>query len=238
MPDFVKLKIKERRVPIEIEGIEELLRRLPIHDVRNRTYLTNQLGQMIAGHSGEVKVDQKLATLPMPMLHELIPNFTTRNYFGSHFQLDTLLVTNRYVLYLEVKNIRGNIEFISNPQQLKRTFDGKVDYMSCPLHQTKRNYRELSHIVRKHHSDLPVYAAIVFANSSATIISQQNDVKILYRRQLDLYIEKLNTLPEILDKLQFQKFIKKLKTATHNFHPEALVVRYNLDPATLLKGIF
>lgn len=238
MPDYIKLKEKERSIPIEIEGIQELLRRLPSVEQKTKEYLTTQLIYMEAGYRGEVKIDQKIATLPIPALHEYIPNFTTRNKFGSHFQLDSVLVTNRYVLYLEIKNIRGSIEFISNPQQLKRTFDGKIDYMACPLQQTKRNHQELAFLVKNHNPQLPVYAAIVFANPSATIISQQNEVNILYRRQLDLYIEKLNGLPEILDKQQFQKLIKKFKGVTANFHPEALTVRYNIDPKTLIPGIF
>lgn len=238
MPDYVKLKEKERPIPIEIEGVQELLRRLPPQDTKTKEYLTTQLLYMEAGYRGELKIDQKLATLPFPTLHEYIPNFTTRNKFGSHFQLDSVLVTNRYVLYLEVKNIRGTVEFVANPQQLKRTFEGKVEYMACPLLQTKRNHQELSFLVQNHHAHLPVYSAIVFANPSATIISQQSDVKILYRRQLDLYIDKLNALPEILDKQQFQKLIKKVKSVTGNFHPEALTVRYNIDPSVLKSGIF
>lgn len=238
MSDLVKLKEKERKTPIEIEGIQELLRRISPAETKTKQYLNNQLAYMVAGYRGEIRVDQKLATLPVPLLHEYIPNFTTRNKFGSHFQLDSILVTNRYVLYLEVKNIRGTIEFTSNPQQLKRTFEGSVEYMACPLLQTKRNHQELSFLVHRHCAQLPVYSVIVFANPAATILTQQNDVKILYRRQLDLYIEQLNNLPEILDKLQFQRLQKKLKGAAGNFHPEALSVRYNIDHEMLETGIF
>lgn len=238
MPDYIKLKMKERTIPIEIEGLHELLRRIPATDGKIKEYLLQQLARMEAGHRGEVKVDQKLMTLPMPYLHEVIPNFTTRNSYGSHYQLDTVLVTNRYVLYLEVKNIRGTIEFMTNPQQLKRTLEGKVDFMSCPLVQTKRNHQSLQYLIRQYHSKLPVFSAIVFTSSSATVLSQQHDVQIVYRRQLDHYLGKLNTLPEILDKPSFQKLVKKLKQATQNFHPEALVVRYNMDPASLRTGIF
>lgn len=238
MPEFIQLKMQQREVPREIHGIQELLRRMPLEQTATIHFLTQQLARMESGHKGECKIDQKLATLPIPALHHYIPNFTTRNKFGNHYQLDTLLITNRYILYLEVKNIRGQIEFLSNPDSLKRTFEGKVDFMSCPMAQTLRNQKMLMNLVRNQAVQIPVYAAIIFANTSATILSQQKNVTILYRRQLDHYLDKLNTLPEILDKTQFQKLIKSFKTSNHNFYPEALSVRYAIDPTCLKSGVY
>lgn len=238
MTEFVQLKMHPRDLPRELQGVQELLRRMPPEQASTIHFLKQQLARMESGYKGECKIDQKLATMPIPALHHCFSNFTTRNKFGNHYQLDTLLITNRYILYLEVKNIRGQIEFLANPDSLKRTFEGKVDFMPCPMAQTLRNQKMLVNLVRNQAVQIPVYAAIIFANTSATILSQQKNVTILYRNQLDHHMDKLNTLPEILDKTQFQKLIKTIKTSNRNFYPEALSARYGIDSNDLRRGVF
>ena len=43
------------------------------------------------------------------------PNFT--------FQIDTLIITERYVLIVEVKNIKGTVRFVQNPPHLEQVLE-------------------------------------------------------------------------------------------------------------------
>lgn len=238
MPEFVTPKSINRKEPIEIQSIRELIRRIPDELPKEISYLSQQLASMEAGHNGECKIDRKLETIPLPNLHHIIPNFSTRSKLGSFYQMDTIILTNRYILLLEIKNIRGEIEFQTNPNQLKRTFEGKIDYLTCPLTQTERNFTALKRIVHHAHPKIPVYTAIVFAHASSRITSFQKNFSILYRKQLDIHIEKLNTLSEVLDKKDFQHLVRIMKHADKNHLPESLTNRYNINTQILKKGIF
>lgn len=53
---------------------------------------------------------------------------------GLTYQIDTLLMTQYFILVLEIKNISGRVDFMAeNHQFIRVTSDGRVDGFRNPL---------------------------------------------------------------------------------------------------------
>lgn len=238
MTNFQKCKPIIRDNSQYLLSLKELTIRIPKENTKDKAYFSKLYASSKAGFDGEKKIDRLLETIPFPSLHTIIPNFQTQSTFGTYFQMDTLIVTNRYILLLEIKNIRGHIEFQENPAQIIRTYDGVEEKLDCPIHQIIRNTNALSNIVCKITTNLPVHAAVVFCNSSAHVSSYPKNAKILYKNQIDFYIENLNKSPEKVDRITFQKIVKRLNSLNNNYKQISLATRYSIDSMSLRQGIF
>lgn len=238
MSIYQKPKPIHRDLSHELIALRELTVRTSPTNLHEKNFFRKQYAATVAGHEGEKKVDRLLEMMPFPNLHTIIPNFQTQSKFGTYYQMDTLIVTNRYVLLLEIKNIRGYIEFQDNPAQIIRTYEGVKEKLNCPIHQLDRNKKALEHLILPINQVLPIYSAIVFCHSTAQISSYPKTTKILYKNQVDFFLEKLNTLPEKCTKQEFQKLIRVIKSANNNFKKIPLSLRYSIDVSKLMTGIY
>lgn len=238
MTDFQLPKPIIRPEPAEMAATTELLLRLPDTHFRDQQYYVQQLLAIEAGYRGECKLDRMLEMLPLPSLHKVFANYHTKSKVGFHYQIDTLIVTSRYILVIEVKNIRGHIRFESNPDRLLRTFEEQTDELRCPLSQTERNTDFIKKQVHKFAPNLPVIPIIVFTHATCRIRTTQHRIQLLYRRQLETFVERLNQKPSLLDKKQFQQLSRLFTSTDKNFLPESLLSRSGMQPDVLRKGIF
>lgn len=238
MSNYQKPHPIQRDISHDLFALRELIVRTPTTNQQEKQFFSKQYAATLAGYKGERKVDHLLERMPFPHLHTIIPNFQTQSKFGTRYQMDTLIITNRYILLLEIKNIRGHIEFHDNPAQIIRTFEGIQEKLSCPIHQLERNKKALEQLIYPLSTAVPIYSAIVFCHSTAQISSYPKTTKILYKNQVDFFIEKLNTLPEKCTKQEFQKLIRVIKSANNNFKKVPLSARYSIDITKLNKGVF
>lgn len=238
MKPYQRAKPIKRNKTYDLMALRELAIRIPITNTREKTFFTNMYKAAKAGYDGETKIDRVLENIAFPTLHTIIPDFHTQSKFGAYYQMDTVILTNRYILLLEIKNIRGLIEFHENPAHIIRTIEGVKEKMDCPIHQLARNSKTLENLVCNVTKKLPIYSAIVFCNPTAQVTSYPPTVKILYKNQVDFFIEKLNTLPEVCEKSEYQQVVKSLTTNNKNFKITPLSLRYSIDPSILRKGVF
>ncbi|WP_342528090.1 nuclease-related domain-containing protein [Chryseomicrobium sp. FSL W7-1435] len=238
MTAYIKTKPIIRDKRDHLIALKQLALRTPAENVTDKAFFTKLYATSKAGYDGEVKIDRILENIPLPALHSIIPDFHTQSKFGSYFQFDSLIITNRYILHLEIKNIRGNIEFQENPAHLIRTYEGVQEKLDCPIHQLARNSKALEIISNNFEVKLPIYSAIVFSHSNAKIASYPQSTKILYKNQIDFFIEKLNSLPELCEKGQLQKIIRTFHALNKNFKELPLSSRYSFDATKLAKGMF
>ncbi|WP_180968208.1 nuclease-related domain-containing protein [Cytobacillus massiliigabonensis] len=110
--------VKERTIPIKIQKIEALLRRIPKSHWK-RAEMEADLAKRWAGFRGEQTLDfplSKLLEKDFMIFHGL------RLSNGKHFfQIDTLLLTTYFALVLEVKNYTGTLYFDPLLNQLIQT---------------------------------------------------------------------------------------------------------------------
>lgn len=132
--------VKKRQLPLMILKLQSLLRRLPKNHPKI-PYIEENLAKKMAGYRGEHSIDYPLSFLTFQnyfILHDLrLPH---NDYF---FQIDTLLISPKFILMLEVKNIAGKLFFDQEFHQLVRTLNDKEEVFPDPILQVKRHETQL-----------------------------------------------------------------------------------------------
>ncbi|MBM7692819.1 ribosomal protein L37AE/L43A [Peribacillus deserti] len=170
---------KQRQVPLMIRKLEALLRRLPSNHPK-RPDIRSDLAKWTAGYKGEQAVDYYLDHLPEEkylILHDL------RLPFGKYFfQIDTLLLSPKFILILEIKNIAGTLYFEKSTNQLIRSINQNEEGFRDPITQARRLRSSLhSFMAGLISPNLPIEYLIVVSNASTILKFQNNHPKLLRR---------------------------------------------------------
>ncbi|WP_283154258.1 NERD domain-containing protein [Guptibacillus hwajinpoensis] len=159
--------MKEHDPPLHLHKLSTLLDRLPSHHLRFEE-VKEQLSMYQAGISGEKSIDFPLSFLDdkrFSIYHDL------RISDGvHHFQIDTLVISQHYLLILEVKNISGTLNFDTTFNQLIRISDTKEEAFPNPLTQVERQRSQLRALLQKMKiPEVPIETLIVVANRRAVL---------------------------------------------------------------------
>ncbi|MFC0270255.1 nuclease-related domain-containing protein [Metabacillus herbersteinensis] len=128
--------VKERKVPLSILKLQALARRThPDHP--KFQLIKENLAKSLAGYKGEAAIDYPLS--PLPEKNYLILHDMRLQNKQHYFQMDTLLLSQSYLLILEVKNMSGTLPFDNKFKQLIRTLDGKQESYPYPLVQIQQH---------------------------------------------------------------------------------------------------
>ncbi|TWI59847.1 nuclease-related domain-containing protein [Halalkalibacter nanhaiisediminis] len=233
---------KERKRPLKIQKLEALLRRLPSHHPKYEM-IKEALAKSIAGFRGEQSLDYYLSFLPSNeflILHDIRFPYDENSYF----QLDTLILSTRFLVILEVKNIAGTLYFDQAFQQLIRILDGKEEGFLDPLLQIKRQHMQLETWLaqRKNLPLPPIESFIVISHPSTIIKSSPNHKeafeKVIRPPMIPLTIEHLKRFhtKEILP----MKPLKRLATLIQKQHTPSnpdLLHQFQIDKSELLRGV-
>ncbi|MDG4658115.1 nuclease-related domain-containing protein [Ectobacillus antri] len=156
---------KERRIPLKIKKLEALLRRLPSNHPE-RSKVETELSKGLTGFQGEQSLNYHLSFLPhYHILHDLrLP--ASQGYF----QIDTLLVSETFLMIVEIKNIAGTLFFDQAQRQLIRTYRDKEEAFPDPLLQATRQQLHLQDWLVRHGFPLvPVCYRVVISNPATLI---------------------------------------------------------------------
>ncbi|WP_242216676.1 nuclease-related domain-containing protein [Bacillus cereus group sp. BfR-BA-01380] len=213
--------VKERKVPIYLRQLEALLRRLPAHHSKWNVVSEN-VAKHRAGYKGEQAIDYPLSFLPekeYSILHDI------RLFDQDHyFQIDTIIISSRFLLFLEIKNIVGTLLFDSKFNQLIRISEEKSEGFPDPILQIKRQEIQLRKWLNLHgFSNLPIESLVVIS-TPRTIIKTLDDTL------LHTIIHSAN-LPHKIKRLE----IKYKKKAIANVHE--LIHQMITDNAPLQQNI-
>lgn len=160
---------KNRTIPVKILKLKALLRRLPRQHPKRRL-AEEELAKSLAGYHGEKSIDYYLSFLPREylILHDLRLLDSEKRYF----QLDTLILSPKFFIILEVKNISGTLIFDETFHQLIRQTSEKEEGFPDPILQVKRQQAQLQIWLSQHKlPQVPIIKFIVISNP-ATVIKQ------------------------------------------------------------------
>ncbi|KAA0549022.1 NERD domain-containing protein [Bacillus sp. BGMRC 2118] len=179
MKGVLQLIVKEIKIPKKLVKLEALLRRLPENHVK-RSQIEDELGKIRAGYSGEQSLQYYFDYLPKKeysILHNL------RLFDGSHyFQIDFLLLSKKFILILEVKNMKGTLFFDHTFNQLIRTHNGKEEGFQDPMVQVSSHQVKLRKWLKTNKfSDIPIEYLVVVTNPNTIIKTNPNHQKAIYR---------------------------------------------------------
>lgn len=231
------IAIEIHHFDVSIPMIDIFYSRIP-HDHPQKTFIEAQMNNMKIGYRGEAKLLRFLEEVNFKQSPLVIRNFLTRVHQKRIIQIDYLLVTRKYLLIIEVKNIAGHIQFNSNPPQMIRTLEGRPSQaMDCPFVQLDRNLDGF--IASLPDSKLPIYTSLVWANSSTTFdLPFEAPHLFLTLKKVPLMIQELEKLPDLLSNKQFNALKKRIVQKAQSFQEQSFCDRYQINPLDLRKGLY
>lgn len=225
--------LKERTEPPEIFQLTSLLQRLPLHHPSFPLW-TEKLRRITAGYHGELRLDSLWNDFLIDCPHYFIHDLFIQKPNSSH-QIDTLLVTSRFVLVLEIKSIAGLLNFDPQLRQFSRTNkDGSIDGMRNPDDQLRRHEKWLEGFLADYHCSLPVIGAVVFTYPSSVVQKKAEHRLMIQSSGLPYLLDQL--IMSYKDELT-DEATRKLAAALASLHSPQPVVLPQL-PEAFQKGIF
>ncbi|OAT85667.1 hypothetical protein A6P54_18330 [Bacillus sp. MKU004] len=233
------MNLKERQIPEIILKLQAVLERLPKRHEKI-ILLKNDLSKFQAGFNGEKSIDFYLQTLPNQ--HFLILHDVRILINNQFFQIDTLILTKKYILILEIKNLSGIIDFDGEFNQAVQTKNGEQKAFPDPLFQLNRQETMLRQWLDLNQlPPLPIHGLVVMSNVHAVIRSnhEQFTQKIIRPTSLSQKINELEDYYgqgiEVQDK-ELKKITKRILKA-HSPLKKSILESYGIARDEVIRGV-
>jgi ribosomal protein L37AE/L43A len=232
------LILKERAYPLRLLMYKALLDRI-LKNHPKIPLIEQDYKAWLAGYKGELQTDYRLSFLP------------EKGYFifrdlrladePWYFQIDTLILTLRYILLIETKNYAGTLFFDKDSEQLTQTKDDREKSYDNPVNQVRMQAWHLKRWLLQNKFNVPPINQLVVISNSSTII-RTNDrslnklvIKgdVLLSRVLQLDGFHSNTIFTEKEVRKLSKLLIKKHTPQH---PDILKP-YSLTQADLQTGV-
>jgi hypothetical protein len=230
--------IKPRTFPVELLQLEALHERLLETHIA-KELVRDELGRRMAGYKGEVNLNYPLSFLSPEdflILHHV------RLFDGTHyFQIDTLIITVKFILIVEAKNMAGTLYFDTEFNQLIRKNDDGENAFSDPLLQVKRHKAQLRKwLIPLNLSHLPIESLVVNSNPRTILQSSSDTVhkKVIHSGQLPFHIEALWEKYQ-RDHLHKREALELADEIVKNHCPLEVDVlkKFGIKPKELIQGV-
>lgn len=233
--------VKKREVPIRILQLQALLARLQA-DHPKIPEIKEQLSKRIAGYKGEKAVDYQLNGILEKEV--FILNDLRLKDSMKFFQIDSLILSDSYIILLEIKNIKGTIYFDTHFHQLIRILNGIESAFQDPVIQSLRHKEQMQNWLNKHNlSHIPVIPLVVISNSNTLIKTTSKN----HQHLSDMIVNSL-FLPTKLQKVHHSykkpilsvKETKKLIRLIKKGHTEeqySIIDSLYIDKGDIINGV-
>ena len=211
--------------------------RLPENHAQHKT-IDEKLYNVTAGYSGEIDVDRILHEIGLPQDVNILKGITVEIHPHFYAQLDTLLITPKRIILLEIKKYSGTVIFDeASGKTTKISTNGEIEKFDCVLHQLDRAAHVLKTWLANRKINLPVEPILVMANQRTELQQIPSSVAVKYGKQLPKYIRALPNAPDILSKQQMNTLAYQLKSSHINKKRKTGCESFNISPTDLKRGI-
>ncbi|MGD6817208.1 nuclease-related domain-containing protein [Metabacillus sp. 113a] len=232
---------KPRKTPLYILKLQALLRRLPPSHPKV-PQITEELTKRMAGFKGELAADYQLSLIDHP--NRVILTDLRLPHAFTHFQMDTLIISPKAAVIIEVKNIAGTIYFDPKFNQLIRRKDGQETAFADPVLQSRRLEFQFSEWLRKNHFPaLPIHTLIVISNPQTIIETPSAHSaalakKVIHAQMLPFELKLLEAQYKkvFLTEKELEKMARSLNRANEEIDVQ-ITNKYGILHSELVKGV-
>lgn len=218
-----------------LEYLNNLIQRLSINNPQ-RKELIDEYMRINAGDIGEKFIMETIEKLQLPYDFYIFHNLSL--FIESKIQIDILIITKYYVIILEVKNIKGAIEFSQNPKQLIRTLpNGEMHVFNSPEPQLDEYIYQIKQFFLNYGIDIPIYGAIVFPFTSSFIRQPTEKTIILRKNELKPFLRNIPTGKEYLNDKNVEFFNSYFLKDQLTFNPYPLIEKYKIQRDEVMNGV-
>lgn len=231
--------MKKRTIPQRIIVNEALLRRIPPNHPKRQEILKDLLIKR-AGFKGEQDMDYYISLLNEDDFHIFQD---LRIPLGkNHFQIDFLLLSTKFALLIENKNMPGIIEFDPDFNQVLRIYNDQTEVYDDPVLQVKRQvYQFRNWLKNLQIPPLPFEYLVTYSNTGSILKNPSKNREVFDRvckgGKLVFKIEEYQNQHQ--NELLSIKDIKKLTKLLIKNHAaeKASIEKYNISPSEILPGV-
>lgn len=199
--------------------------------------IEKKIRSAVAGYKGECYVDNFLKQVTFPKHFAILKDLHIPLHENNYLQLDTLILTRKYIAILEIKNIRGKISFQKNPDQLIREADGITTPFKCPEQQLKRQVKNLQTLLQTAKINISIKNLIVLAYSKTHVVLPPKYTKIVMGCDIANHVEDYNQLPDAISTVKFQQLLNFFISQSRDFVPKPLAQTYPLSLSHIKTGL-
>ena len=190
-----------------------------------------------AGFQGESYVDNFLKQVQFPKNYAILKDLHIQVDPSSYLQIDTLILTQKYIALLEIKNIRGKIAFQKNPDQLLREFDGEITPFRCPEQQITRQTNKLQLLLQQIKINLPIKKLIVLAYTKTHVVLPPKYTTIVMGCDISIHIDDYNQLPDVISTTDFKQLLNYLSSRSSEFIPNPVAKVFPVNLLEVTTGL-
>ncbi|MBO1912642.1 NERD domain-containing protein, partial [Microvirga sp. 3-52] len=111
---------------------------------------------------------------------------------GMTFQIDTLILAEKFILIIDVKNITDKLRFKTNPNQLEQEKQtGEIIRMDCPLEQLHTHIHNLQNWLARRELQVDIIGRVLLSNPNSHVIEEAPNAPILYKKGLPVLLRNL-----------------------------------------------
>lgn len=198
--------------------------------------IQNNFMRAKSGVWGEESIDYYLSNYHHPYPHLILQD--VHLFANSYFQIDNLFITQFFILVIEVKNIKGNIELTQKPFDLIRTNElGEKMSLDSPEEQLEKNVLWLNDWLRNKGWTIPVKGIIVFTNMESHITVNESTCSVIKGKHLPTWIRKMEHTKEYLTVDQMNELAEEINTNHTDYKHKSILERYQLTKEEIKIGV-
>ncbi|RLL46772.1 NERD domain-containing protein [Oceanobacillus piezotolerans] len=233
--------IPQRTKPLTLLCYEALFRMLK-EKYRYNKILNQEYGHHLAGYLGERQIDYKLGAYPSKDLL-YIQGLRLKNN-NRFFQMDSVLLSTKFLLILEIKNWKGELTFNQETNNITQSYQNIEKSYQNPLLQVQTHEVQFIEWLQQatQLQSLPIESLAVISDST-TILKNPNNAPHLYNKLIygDNIIPKIKELKDkysrhVITKDNLKKLKQTLIQSDNPLHPD-FIKQYRLSKDYFVNGI-
>ncbi|MCM3767335.1 nuclease-related domain-containing protein [Neobacillus niacini] len=171
---------KSRQIPKDLRKMRILNARMSLLEQDKRNYYAAE-----KGYEGEVRFDELTARIENQCY---IINGLLLKLGSKYFQIDTVLIYQRKIYLIDVKNFEG--EYIYEPKKLKTMAGKEIDDPLIQLQRCESLFRQL---LQQYGLNFHIEAILVYINPDFTLYQAPPNDSVILPSKLKSFMKKLNT---------------------------------------------
>jgi ribosomal protein L37AE/L43A len=172
--------VKELSIPIHALQGEALLRRLPNNHPK-RPEIEKDVRMLMKGYYGEKNFSHYLSFLPEEKYY-IFQGLRLSD--KKEFQMDTLILSQNFILIAEVKNINGTIKINKDTKQMTREYENNVDGLQNPILQVERHETQFKNwLLKRKIPKIPIETLAIISKTTTIVDTTDGDPEV-YKKLL------------------------------------------------------
>ena len=233
--------IRQRKKPYSLLCYEALFRRLK-NKYRQSHAVHQDYANVLSGYLGERQVDYILSATPTYFSHAY-QGLRLKNH-QHYFQMDTVLLSNKFILIIEIKNWKGVLTYHSNLKNITQIYNNTEKSYRNPITQVEAHKLQLEYWLQQMLGiyGVPIETLVVISDSATILKNPQEDPQfyntVIYADNLPSKLDELwKKYPKSsLTNSQLREIHSHFLKYNDDYQPD-LIRLYNLDKSHLIHGI-